>query len=77
MRGGVGNRLADQPVAAWLRDLRPRGLLESTLVLWSGEFGRTPTAEIRGGRFADAGRDHGPCGVTSGMAGGGVQRGLG
>src|SRR5262249_41613686 len=66
----------DKPVAALLRDLRQRGLLDSTLVLWSGEFGRTPTAEMRDGNFASAGRDHGPFGFTSWMAGGGVKQGM-
>ncbi len=60
----------DQPVAALIRDLKSRGLLEDTLVLWGGEFGRTPTAEGKDGR------DHNPHGFTMWMAGGGVKPGI-
>ena len=59
----------DQPVAALLADLKSRGLLDTTLVVWGGEFGRTPTAQ-------GAGRDHHPYGFTMWMAGGGVKGGL-
>ena len=59
----------DQPVAALLSDLRQRGLLEDTLVVWGGEFGRTPTAQ-------GAGRDHHPHAFTMWLAGAGVRRGL-
>jgi len=59
----------DQPVAALLTDLKSRGLLDETLVVWGGEFGRTPTAQ-------GAGRDHHPHGFTMWLAGGGVKRGL-
>lgn len=59
----------DRPVAALLEDLKNRGMLEDTLVLWGGEFGRTPTTEN-----AD-GRDHNPWGFTMWMAGGGVRGG--
>lgn len=59
----------DRPIAALLTDLKRRGLLEDTLVLWGGEFGRTPVAQ--GGD----GRDHNPEGFTMWMAGGGVQGG--
>jgi uncharacterized protein (DUF1501 family) len=59
----------DQPIAAMLHDLESRGLLEQTLVVWSGEFGRTPTSQ--GGR----GRDHNPNGYTMWMAGGGIRGG--
>jgi uncharacterized protein (DUF1501 family) len=59
----------DQPVAALLQDLEARGLLDSTLVVWSGEFGRTPTTQ--GGK----GRDHNPNGYTMWMAGGGIKGG--
>jgi hypothetical protein len=59
----------DQPTAALLKDLKRRGLLESTLVIWGGEFGRTPMSE--GG----TGRDHNPYGFTMWMAGGGVPGG--
>lgn len=60
----------DRPVAALLGDLKSRGMLEDTLVLWGGEFGRTPTTEN-----AD-GRDHNPWGFTMWMAGGGVRGGM-
>ena len=59
----------DQPIAALLTDLKARGLLEDTLVLWGGEFGRTPTAE------GTNGREHHPFGFTMWLAGGGVQGG--
>jgi hypothetical protein len=62
-------RAVDQPIAALLRDLKSRGLLESTLVVWAGEFGRTPFAQ-----GAD-GRDHNQFGFTIWMAGGGVKAG--
>jgi hypothetical protein len=62
----------DQPIAALLRDLKSRGLLKDTLLLWAGEFGRTPTAQ--GGK--SPGRDHNPHGFTVWMAGGGVKGGL-
>jgi hypothetical protein len=60
----------DKPIAGFLKDLKARGLLDDTLVLWGGEFGRTPTAQ-----GAD-GRDHNPHGFTMWMAGGGVKRGM-
>jgi hypothetical protein len=60
----------DKPIAGFLKDLKARGLLEDTLVLWGGEFGRTPTAQ--GGD----GRDHNPNGFTMWMAGGGVKPGF-
>lgn len=63
-------RETDKPVAALLKDLKARGLLEDTLVLWGGEFGRTPTAEGK------EGRDHNPHGFTMWLAGGGVKGGL-
>ncbi|MSU36399.1 MAG: DUF1501 domain-containing protein [Pedosphaera sp.] len=59
----------DQPIAALLIDLKSRGLLEDTLVLWGGEFGRTPTAE------GTNGREHHPFGFTMWMAGGGIRGG--
>lgn len=62
-------RATDQPIAGLLQDLKGRGLLDDTLVLWGGEFGRTPTAEN-----AD-GREHHPFGFTMWLAGGGVKRG--
>jgi hypothetical protein len=60
----------DRPIAGFLADLKARGLLSDTLVLWGGEFGRTPTAEGKDGR------DHNPHGFTMWMAGGGVKPGL-
>jgi uncharacterized protein DUF1501 len=63
-------RSVDQPIAALLTDLKQRGLLKDTLVVWSGEFGRTPHAQ--GGD----GRDHNNKGFTAWMAGGGVKGGL-
>ncbi len=63
-------RSSDKPVAALLRDLKQRGLLEDTLVLWGGEFGRTPTSEGQNGR------DHNNHGFTVWMAGGGVRGGM-
>ena len=62
----------DKPIAGLLHDLKTRGLLDDTLVLWSGEFGRTPTAQ---GAGMD-GRDHNPWGFTMWMAGGGVKGGF-
>jgi len=63
----------DKPIAALIRDLKQRGLLDSTLILWGGEFGRMPISQIRTG--GTAGRDHGPGGFTTWMAGGGVKGG--
>ena len=67
----------DQPVGALLEDLQQRGLLDSTLVLWGGEFGRTPGAELRGDKAkrGNEGRDHHPYGFSVWMAGGGVKGG--
>lgn len=67
----------DQPMAALLHDLDERGLLEDTLVVWSGEFGRTPMRENRGGKEMKLiGRDHNPGAFTAWMAGGGVKPGI-
>lgn len=67
----------DQPIGALLSDLKQRGMLESTLVVWSGEFGRTPMRENRGGtEMAFVGRDHCPSAFTLWMAGGGVKPGM-
>jgi len=60
----------DKPIAGFLADLKARGMLEDTLVLWGGEFGRTPTAQ------GTDGRDHNPHGFTMWMAGGGVRGGF-
>ena len=67
-------RRVDRPMAGLLRDLKARGLLDETLVVWGGEFGRTPVAD---GRYPDrpAGRDHNPYGFTTVLAGGGIQGG--
>ena len=62
----------DKPVAGLIKDLKLRGLLDNTLVLWGGEFGRTPTVQL--GK-TEVGRDHHPEGFTMWMAGGGVKRG--
>ena len=63
-------------MAGLLCDLRQRGLLDSTLVLWGGEFGRLPMAQVNtAGEYTKAGRDHGPYGFTAWMAGGGVKGG--
>ncbi|WP_169979152.1 DUF1501 domain-containing protein [Tautonia rosea] len=62
-------REVDRPIAGLLTDLKARGLLDDTLVLWGGEFGRTPTAQGKNGR------DHNPEGFTMWLAGGGVKSG--
>jgi len=62
----------DRPIAALLRDLKQRGMLESTIVVWGGEFGRQPTAEYAQG----TGRDHNAYGFTMWMAGGGIKGGV-
>lgn len=64
------SRVVDQPIAALLGDLKQRGLLEETIVLWGGEFGRTPTSQ------GNDGRDHNHHGFTVWIAGGGVKGGL-
>ena len=60
----------DRPIAGLLKDLKARGLLDETLVIWGGEFGRTPTAE------GTDGREHHPFGFSMWLAGGGVKRGF-
>jgi hypothetical protein len=71
LRGGheKNARAVDQPIAGLLRDLKGRGLLDSTLVIWGGEFGRTPMAQ------GSDGRDHNPFGFSMWLAGGGVKGG--
>ncbi len=59
----------DKPIAGLLRDLKSLGMLESTLVIWGGEFGRTPLSQ------GDNGRDHHPYGFSMWMAGGGIKGG--
>ncbi len=63
-------KAVDQPIAALLTDLKQRGLLDDTLVVWGGEFGRTPIVQ------GSNGRDHNPQGFTMWVAGGGVKRGI-
>ncbi len=66
----------EQPAAALVQDLKQRGLLDTTLVVWGSEFGRTPMSEIRRPEEADnAGRDHHPEGFSLWMAGGGIKGG--
>jgi membrane-anchored protein YejM (alkaline phosphatase superfamily) len=63
-------RAVDQPIAALLKDLKQRDLLKETLVVWAGEFGRTPFAQ------GSDGRDHNPFGFSVWLAGGGVKPGM-
>jgi hypothetical protein len=67
--------MADQPIAAMIKDLKQRGLLDETLILWCSEFGRTPLGENRNGRPGVTGRDHHPFAFTLWMAGGGIKGG--
>jgi uncharacterized protein (DUF1501 family) len=67
----ICSRLTDQPVKALLQDLQQRGLLDETLVIWGGEFGRTPMFQGKGG----PGRDHHIKAFTMWMAGGGIKAG--
>ena len=60
----------DQPIAALIKDLKQRGLLDSTLIIWAGEFGRTPFSQ------GNNGRDHNPYGFSVWMAGGGIKGGI-
>ncbi len=70
LKGHADNaRAVDQPIAALLKDLKARGLLKETLVIWGGEFGRTPMAQ------GTDGRDHNPYGFTMWLAGGGIKGG--
>ncbi len=68
--------MADQPVAALIQDLKQRGLLDSTLIVFAGEFGRTPLGENRNGSSVVTGRDHHPFAYSLWMAGGGLKGGL-
>jgi len=67
-------RSVDKPMAALIRDLRQRGMLDETLVMWTGEFGRTPDNNVRGGEAA-IGRDHNAKAMNMFFAGGGVRAG--
>ena len=62
----------DKPIAGLIQDLKQRGLLKDTLIVWGGEFGRQPTAEYATG----SGRDHNSYGFTMWMAGGGIKGGI-
>jgi uncharacterized protein (DUF1501 family) len=75
---GLTKKMAatDKPVSALIWDLKQRGLLEDTLVVWGGEFGRTPFREGRTAKSAVLGRDHYPDCYTLFMAGGGVKSGF-
>lgn len=66
---GAASGKSDRPIAGLIHDLRQRGLLDSTLLVWGGEFGRTPGVEKKGGR------DHSPGGFTMWLAGGGIRGG--
>jgi hypothetical protein len=65
----------DGPIAALMSDLKQRGLFEDTLILWGGEFGRTPSVELDGGGKSKLGRDHNHYGFSVWMAGGGIKGG--
>jgi uncharacterized protein (DUF1501 family) len=75
---GLRNECAvsDKPVAGLLTDLKQRGLLDDTLVVWGGEFGRTPHTQQNNGAQEAPGREHNPHGFTMWMAGGGVKGGI-
>ncbi len=80
--GGINDGLTsnclvvDQPIAALIQDLKQRGLLDSTLVVWGTEFGRTPLGDNRIGAAQVTGRDHQPTAFSLWMAGGGVKGGM-
>ena len=65
----------DQPVAALIKDLKQRGMFEDTLIIFGGEFGRTPTVELNDSGKETKGRDHNPFGFSMWLAGGGVKGG--
>jgi uncharacterized protein (DUF1501 family) len=67
--------MADQPIAALITDLKQRGLLDSTMVVWGSEFGRTPLGENRSSDGQVTGRDHHPYGFSMFLAGGGIKGG--
>ena len=69
-------RQMDKPVAGLLADLKRRGLLDQTLVIWGGEFGRTPMVESNVVLGRNKGRDHHPQAFTVWLAGGGIKRGI-
>jgi hypothetical protein len=67
--------MADQPIAALIKDLKQRGMLDETMVVWGSEFGRTPLGENRAGRESVTGRDHHPYAYSLWLAGGGIKGG--
>jgi len=70
------SEMADQPIAALIQDLKQRGLLDTTMVVWGSEFGRTPLGENRGGNDTNvSGRDHHPFAFSMFLAGGGIKGG--
>jgi hypothetical protein len=69
------SEMADQPIAALIKDLKQRGLLDETLVVWASEFGRTPLGENRNGSEMVSGRDHHPFAFSMFLAGGGIKGG--
>ena len=78
IRGGLSDKMrrTDKPVAALIRDLRQRGMLDDTLIVWGGEFGRTPFREGRTSGGDTLGRDHFPDAYSLFLAGGGVKKGF-
>ena len=70
-------KVSDKPISGLLTDLKSRGLLDETLVVWGGEFGRTPFTDSNSSKSApeDYGRDHNPWGFTMWLAGAGIQGG--
>jgi hypothetical protein len=73
----INAKSVDKPIAGLLKDLKSRGLLDQTLVVWGGEFGRTPCAQYPdGGYVRIIGRDHNPFGFTMWLAGGGIKGGV-
>ncbi len=69
------SRQIDQPIGALLKDLKQRGMLDDTLIIFGGEFGRTPTVELNDNGKEKMGRDHNPYGFSMWLAGGGVKGG--
>jgi len=78
VEGNVKNQAkqTDQACAALVQDLKNRGMLEDTLIVWGGEFGRTPMVEASAALKRSKGRDHHPQAFTMWMAGGGVKPGI-
>lgn len=68
--------MCDRPIAGLIKDLKQRGLLDETLVVWGSEFGRTPLGENRPGRASNTGRDHHPYAFSMFLAGGGIKGGV-